>query len=286
MNNHLKGLLLTTLGVLLVVPDSLFVRLIAAEPMVIAFWRGMSSGLIILIGTLIFQGTRGIRASLTTGWSGVIYICAIGSTTFGFVQAVANTSVANVVFIFATIPIFASIFSRIFLGEPISRRLIMTMLVVMAGLGVIAYGSGGSELASWKGDLWALYVSAAYAGALTAVRGVKDTSMIPAVPIAYLGAAGLIWFFVDPFAAWGANWTLIIAHGIFIGLATCFLTLGPRYISSAEVSLLILLESVLAPILVWAVLGENPGHWAIMGGAIVIGALVVSNLVALRRSSR
>jgi drug/metabolite transporter (DMT)-like permease len=64
------------------------------------------------------------------------------------------------------------------------------------------------------------------------------------------------------------------------------LVLGPRYLSSAEVALLILLESVLAPLLVWAVVGEDPGIWAIFGGAVVIGALLVSNLIALRRSRR
>ena len=66
-------------------------------------------------------------------------------------------------------------------------------------------------------------------------------------------------------------------------MATCFLTLGPRYISSPEVSLLILLESVLAPLLVWAIVGEDPGRWAMIGGAVVIGALLASNFVALRR---
>ena len=48
-------------------------------------------------------------------------------------------------------------------------------------------------------------------------------------------------------------------------------------------SLLILLESVLAPILVWAVVGEDPGSWALVGGVVVIGALVASNLVVLMR---
>ena len=62
--------------------------------------------------------------------------------------------------------------------------------------------------------------------------------------------------------------------------------LGPRYLSSAEVALLILLESVLAPLLVWAVVGEDPGRWALVGGAVVIGALLVSNLIALRRRRR
>ena len=283
MTDHLKGLFLTTLGVLFVVPDSLFVRLIQAEPMVTAFWRGMGSGLIILVVLLAVQGLSGIRAVLRTGWPGVIYMVLIGCTTPGFVLAITHTSVANVVFIFASMPIFASIFARIFLGEPISLRMVATMAVVMLGLGIIAYGSGESELASWKGDAWAVFVCAAYAAALTAVRKVKHVSMIPAIPIAYIGAALVILPFSAPMQPVATQWHLLFGHGAFIAIATCFLTLGPRYISSAEVSLLILLESVLAPILVWAVIGEDPGPWALVGGVVVIGALVVSNAVVLMR---
>jgi len=286
MNTHAKGLLLTTLGVLFVVPDSLFVKLIVAEPMVTAFWRGMTSGLFILIGLLMIQGIKGFKDVLTSGWPGWIYIVLIGSTTPGFVLAVNNTSVANVVFIFASMPIFASVFGRVFLSEPISRRMVLTMMAVMVGLGIIAYGSGASEVAHWTGDLMALYVSAAYAAALTAVRKVKDISMIPAIPIGYIGVALLILPFVSPLEPVEAQWHLFGMHGLFIAVATCFLTLGPRYITSAEVSLLILLESVLAPILVWAVVGEDPGRWAIAGGVVVIGALLVSNMVVLIRDRR
>jgi drug/metabolite transporter (DMT)-like permease len=85
---------------------------------------------------------------------------------------------------------------------------------------------------------------------------------------------------------WHANWPLILAHGAFISVSTCLLTLGPRYLASAEVALLILLESVLAPLLVWAVVGEDPGSWGIIGGAVVIGALFASNLWALRNNRR
>ena len=274
-------MVITTLGVLFIVPDSLFVRLIEAEPMVTAFWRGMTSGLIILVVVLLFQGPSGFSAILRTGWAGVIYMVLIGLTTPGFVLAITNTSVANVVFIFATIPIFAAIFSRIFLNEPIHTRMVLTMIAVVFGLGIIAYGSGSNEIASWKGDLWALYVSMSYAGALTAVRKVKETSMIPAIPIAYIGSVLAFGFFISPLPAFETEWPLFLGHGAFIGVATCLLTLGPRFISSAEVSLLILLESVLAPLLVWAVIGEDPGRWALVGGAVVIGALLLSNLSAL-----
>ena len=184
MNTHLKGLIITTLGVLFVVPDSLYVRLIDADPFVTAFWRGMTSGVLILLGVLAFQGTNGFRPALSTGWPGLIYILLIGSTAPGFVMAVTHTSVANVVLIFASMPIFASIFQRVFLGETIGMRMVLTMLVLIAGLVIIAYGSSENEIASWVGDLWALYVCIAYAGALTAVRGLKDVSMIPAIPVA------------------------------------------------------------------------------------------------------
>jgi len=286
MNDQAKGLLFTTLGVLFVVPDSLFVRLIEADPLATAFWRGASSGTIILIGLLLFGGAKGFRAVYATGWPAVIYTLLVAATTVGFVKAVTQTSVANVVFIFASTPVFAAVFSRIFLGEPIRRRMVLTMAVVLFGLGIIAYGSGESEISSWQGDAWALFVAASYAAALTAVRKIKDVSMIPAIPVAYIGAALLISPFTTPLAPVADQWHLLLGHGFFIAVATCFLTLGPRYISSAEVSLLILLESVLAPILVWVVIGEDPGQLAIVGGVIVIGALLVSNAVALRRRAR
>ncbi|MFK7939754.1 MAG: DMT family transporter [Roseovarius sp.] len=286
MNDHAKGLLLTTLGVLFVVPDSLFVRLIEAEPMTTAFWRGMSAGLVILIGLLAVQGLKGFRAVLQAGLPGVIYMVLIGTTAPAFVFAITWTSVANVVFIFASMPIFSAILSRVFLAEPIERRMVLTMLVVGVGLAIIAYGSGESEIAHWSGDLMAVYVCFAYAAALTAVRKVKNVSMIPAIPIAYIGMAFVLWPFSDPMAPVATQWHLLLGHGAFIGVATCFLTLGPRYISTAEVSLLILLESILAPILVWAVIGEDPGQLTLVGGAVVIGALVVSNVLLLMRSTR
>ena len=117
MNNQIKGLLITALGVLLVGPDSLFVRLIDAEPMVITFWRSIVSSAFILTVVLGTQGIGGFKSVFQTGRVGLLYAICIGSTAPGFVLAVTNTSVANVVLIFASIPLFASVFSFIFLGE-------------------------------------------------------------------------------------------------------------------------------------------------------------------------
>ncbi len=79
---------------------------------------------------------------------------------------------------------------------------------------------------------------------------------------------------------------MVALHGSLILGSSVLLAIGPRYITSAEVGLLVLLESALAPLLAWAVVNEDPGPYALAGGAIVIGALLVSNLIALRREIR
>ncbi|SEO05711.1 EamA-like transporter family protein [Salinihabitans flavidus] len=286
MDTHLKGLLITAAGVLFVVPDSLFARLIEADPIVIGFWRGVVAGVLIMVWVLITQGVSPFRAVLRTGWNGAVYIAVMGMTGVLFILAVSMTSVANVVFIIATMPVFAAIYSRIILGETISRRMVLTMIAVAAGLAIIAYGSGETASAHWSGDLVALCVAALFAAGLTAVRRVRHVPMVAAAPIGYIGASLLIWPFIDPFSVPTPQVWMVLAHGAFIAASSALLALGPRYITSAEVALFILLESVLAPLLAWAVIAEDPGIWAIVGGAVVIGALAVSNIVALMRRRR
>ena len=286
MTPHLKGIAITSLGVLFVVPDSLFVRLIEADPLTIAFWRLLNAGVLIGLGLFLWQGTGPFRAVLKTGWTGVIYGVCTGLSGVLFVLAVANTSVANVVFIIASMPVFAMIFSRVFLGEPITRRMLWTICAVAAGLSIIAYGSGETKGASIKGDLMALAVSAAFAGGLTAARQMRHVSMVAAVPFAYVAMALLVFPVAAPLSVLPTQVPLVLLHAGFIALSSIFLALGPRYITSAEVALLVLGESIFAPLLVWAVLGEDPGPWALAGGAVVLGALFASNMIVLLRRRR
>lgn len=284
MTETSKGLLITTLGVLLVVPDSLFVRLIDASGMTIAFWRLFLSGGFLALGILILKGKEPFQAVFSTGRYGVIFMLGVGGSGVLFTLAVTLTSVANVVFIIASLPVFAAIYSRIFLAEPISSRMLLTMAVVMVGLAVIAYGSGETENASLAGDALALSVSALFAAALTAARRVKHVSMVPGAALGYVICAMLILPVAEPFSVPAHQVPLVGAHAAFILGSSVLLAIGPRYITSAEVGLLVLLESALAPLLVWAVISENPGAYALLGGSVVIGALFVSNLVALRRA--
>ncbi len=286
MNTTQKGLLITTLGVLFVVPDSLFVRLIDADALTIAFWRLFLSGGMLTIGILAMRGLTPFRAVFSTGRYGAIYMIGVGISGILFIVAVSLTSVANVVFIIASLPVFAALFSRVFLGEPVTTRMALTMVVVMVGLSVIAYGSGENENASLKGDALALGVSALFAAVLTAARKVKPVSMVPAAAMGYLGCALLLVPFTAPLSVPVDQFWLVVMQGLFILTSSVFLAIGPRFITSAEIGLLVLLESVLAPLLAWAVVGEHPGRYALFGGSIVVAALFVSNLIALRREVR
>lgn len=283
MDDATKGLLITTLAVLLVVPDSLFVRLIDASPLTIAFWRLLLPGAVLGAGILWVQGAAPFRAVLATGRFGVIYMLGAGLSGVLFTLAVSLTSVANVVFILASLPAFAAVYSRFFLAEPISTRMLLTIAAVAAGLAVIVYGSGENADTSLVGDALALSVSALFAAALTAARRVKHVSMVPGVAMGHVAVALLILPLADPLSVSQAQVPLVLAHGTFILGSSVMLALGPRFITSAEVGLLVLLESALAPILAWVVIGEHPGRYTIAGGTIVIGALFVSNMVALRR---
>ena len=283
MSDQAKGLLITVLGVLFIVPDSLFIRLIELPAIEIAFWRNLLAGLLLLAFVLLRRRTMPWDALRAAGGYGIYYMLALGLAGVLFTLAVSMTSVANVVFIIASMPVFAAVFSRVFLGEPISRRMIFTMLFVFVGLAIILRGSGETEGASLKGDMVALFLSAVFASALTAVRKVRGTSVVPLVPLAYIFSAIVLWPFVAPFTLGMDQASLVILHGGFIAISSVGLALGPRYITSAEVALLILLVSVLAPLLVWFWLGEDPGTYALIGGAVVIAALAVSNAVVLMR---
>lgn len=283
MNDQSKGVLLTILGVLLIVPDSLFIRLISADVYTIIFWRAFCSGVLILIGLIAYHRRDVLNVFRNIGTNAIWYGFFLAISGPMFALSVNLTAVSNTVFIIATMPVFSAISSWILIGERISRRMVWTICFALCGIAFIAFGSAHDESTSIWGDLLAVCCAASFGIALTFARRSKATSMIPVTPFALIGSSMFFLPFATPFAFNGIDAPLVLAHNLLIATSTCLLAVSPRYITSAEVALLILGESILAPILVWAVIGENPGKWALVGGAIVLVTLFISNMIALRR---
>jgi len=209
----------------------------------------------------------------------VIFSC----NTFAFLAAVRYTTVANTLIILSGTPFFAAVLSLIILKEPVARRTWVAIAATLFGIGVIVWdglGSGG-----YFGDLMALLAAVLLAFKLTIVRQQRRINMIPA-----LALSGLIFALMaiviagEPARPDTAQiiWLLLMGLAV-ITPATALLTLGPRYLSAPEVSLLMLLETVLGPVWVWLVIEETPTPLALTGGAIVVSTLMIHALAGLRK---
>lgn len=224
-------------------------------------------------GKPFFQG----RTSLIAG----LMSCA---QNLCFITSLQYTSVSNVVFILAFNPMFAAILSAIFLGERIRPQTIATILAALVGVVIIVWdGIGGG---SWLGDLLALACALLLAMTLTYTRhSGKDLSLNPAVG---MGLSALV---AAPFAvpsamtAGGLGW--LAMNGFFVApLSFALLSLGPRYISAAEVAMFFLLETCITPVWMWVVFGEIPPEASLVGGAIIITALVLHSAWQLYEARR
>ncbi len=285
MNDQTKGMLFGIFGVLFIAPDSLFIRLISADVYTIIFWRSFISGTLILFGLLVYHRSNIIAVFRGIGRNALWYGFFLAISGPMFALSVNLTAVSNTVFIVATMPVFSAISSWFLIGERISRRMVWTICFALFGIGIIAFGSAHDEATSLLGDLFAVGCAASFGVGLTFARRSKSSSMIPVTPFALIISSFFFLPFATPFVFNGIDAPLVMGHNILIAISTCFIALSPRYITSAEVALLILGESILAPILVWYVIGEFPGEWALIGGTVVLATLCVSNLLALRNNS-
>lgn len=285
MTDYAKGLLITLTGVLILSPDVLLIRLADIPEWTLMFWRGLGMAGMIALWLFVTQGRGALWAFRGVGWAGL----AIGiSYTLGnvsFLYSVNHTLAANTLFILATMPVFSALIARFVLGQRVSPRTMATIAAVLAGIGLIAWGSADGGQGDLMGDLAAMVTALSWAVIFAIAGQRKSLSMVPAMAIAGMVAAALSLWLAPELALPAASvpFVAMIALVVTPG-ATALLSLGPRYLPPADVSLIMLLEAVLGPLLVWWVLAEFPGGWTLVGGAVVLGALTLNNLAALRGS--
>jgi drug/metabolite transporter (DMT)-like permease len=286
VNDYLKGFLITLAGVAVITPDTLLVRLMSADGLTILFWRGILSAAVIFLGLWILQRRNPVVLVVSAGWSGLLLAGIFALGTYFFLYSVTHTLVANALFLTSTSPIFAAIFAWALLGERPGTRTWATIAATLAGIAIIAGGSAAGGKGNLIGDAAGLVDAVFLAATFTIARARKSVSMVPAMGMAGVLSA-LLAIAVGGTAAieiapsdwpWMALLGLVVAPGGF-----ALLTTGPRYLPAPDVSLLLLLEAVTAPVLVWLAVGEHPGTPTLLGGALIVGALAVSNATLLLR---
>ncbi|WP_421879375.1 DMT family transporter [Pacificispira sp.] len=286
-SQYRNGFAMTLLGVLLITPDALIVRLIDADAWTMVFWRGVLVPTTFLCFLTLRFGPSMIRDSLKVGGTAGIGValCYTG-TTFGFMGALHHTSTANTLVILAASPFFAALLSRLILKERTPPQTWAAIVIGFAGIGVVMFEGldAGAGRASLRGDAMALFAALMLASSFVLIRRRKEVNMVPATAVGGYFAALIALPFAAPLAVDQDQALLIGLLGVVL-LPVCFglIALGPRRLPAAEVSLLMLLETIIGPIWVWAVIGEVPGPYAVIGGLIVLGALTAHAIWRLKR---
>ena len=271
-SDYRKGFWITLVGVLIFTPDALLIRLVGVEFFTLVVYRCTIAGLLMLVGYSLYCGRDFVRQMLMIGIWGLVVVVLEGAASWTFYLALERTTAANVLVIFASTPLIAALLTRIFLDDVIERP---TWLAIWsAGLGLVVVASGGVTTGNWLGDLLALINAVVIAGVFTVVRRRRDLNMIPAAGLGLLLAALVAYPFAQ-FPDLGVHqWViLVIGAGVVLPVALALVTLGPRYLPAPEVAMLTLLETIIGPVWVWLVIGEEPGIRTLLGGSVVVAAL-------------
>jgi len=235
--------------------------------------RAVFAGIALLAYVAVVDRGRVVEAFRSVGLAGVAMALCVAAASGSFIAALNHTSVARVLFILAISPVLAALLARATLGEPITRRTVMAMALALAGIALMLGAPGEGSLA---GDGLAFVAALAFAVTVVITRWRHDVSMAPAACVSQAILVAAFLPFAGPGQIGGDDVLWLAALGIGqIGLGFVLLTVGARLIPAAQVGLITLLEVVLGPLWVWLALDERPSTITLVGGAIVIVAIVI-----------
>ena len=213
-----------------------------------------------------------VRAFRAIGLAGLGVVALLAVSSASFLVALNHASVANVLFMQALAPVLAAALGTL-IGDPVGRRTWVAMAIAAVGVGVMV---GGPGRPSALGQGLSLLMAASFAVTLVITRHRREVSMAPAIVLSQLVVLLALGPFASPGSAALDDVTLLAALGITqIGLGFVFLTIGGRLIPAGDVALITLLEIVLGPLWVWALLSESPSPATLVGGAIVLAAVLL-----------
>ena len=285
---HSRAVLLMVLATLMWSTAGVVARhLQAAGGFEMTFWRSFFTVASLLVILPVFQG-RVIFSRIRQGgavlWLSGICWCVMFTA---FMVALTLTSVANVLVTMALGPLVTALIARLFIGQRIPAR--TWGAIAVAGLGIAWMYGGQMKLSEHlAGTLVALLVPVASACNWTVVQHSRAQGqridLVPAVLVGAVISALATLPLALPFSATSQDIVLLALLGLFQLAIPCVLVvLSAGVLKAPEVALLALLEVIFGILLVWVGAGEAPGPKVLTGGALVIAALVVNELIGWRQ---
>ena len=246
-------------------------------------YRGGSTTLAMLLIVALRRNSRPVRFRGTRPRT-VLAGLVLASMSMMYILALSRTSAAITLFMLGAAPVFAAVFGWMLLRERVLRPTVIAMVVtgvgfsVMVGTGIDAGSGVGVLLAAMIPVLVGLY------NVLVRSEGQADPVVPALLGGAFLAVGAGVIAIVDTGLAvsWRDAGLATLTGGLALGIGLPMFNLGHRSVAAARVALLLMTEIVLAPLWVWIWPGETPRVGTLIGGAIVLAAVVwlVSNTAA------
>lgn len=202
-----------------------------------------------------------------------------------FIPALQMTDVMNVAVLIGTQPFVAAALAWLWLGEAATWRTLIASLVAFAGVAIIVGGvRAGADI---SGVALSCLMVLAISAMTVVVRRHRKTSMVAAAALSnFMGSLVSLPFAHDIAHVGGNSLAILVMFGCLqVALGLTFYMLGSRLLPSGQASLIATLETPLMPLWIWVAFREIPAVHALIGGALVIGA-VVADIAADPRSRR
>jgi len=268
MTSHLKGILMTFIGVVILSPDSVLIRLADADSWTVLFYRGLLMSIGVMILLLVTYRSKTIVEFKKIGRGGLWIGWLHGIMTGTFVFAIMHTSIANTLVIISTGPIWIAIIAWFTLREKASLITWLAMIIVFIGIYIVMSANFGGQ--NIVGDIFALITAILMGFTFTLVRKYKAVNMVPTMAVGGVIAAIIACIFAPTLVLKPEAIIYVVAMGVILAISFSLITIAPRYMPAAEVGMIMPLETVLGTLIAWTVINEVPSNNAIIGGIIVV----------------
>jgi drug/metabolite transporter (DMT)-like permease len=257
----------------------LFIKWTSINGLELSFGRSLLAA----ITVAIFTHREGFGLNRVTAIASVLYAALL----LLFVLATKETTAANAIFLQYTAPVYLLIFEPLFYQEKFRARDLVVVIACVAGMSLFFVGKLRPE--DVTGNLLALASGLCFACYFLLLRHTKSRNVNRASSVIY---GNLLLVLVAAPAGLRALphmtsldlWSVAYLGVIQIGLAyTLFTVAMARGVRSLDAGIVGYIEPVLNPIWVFLFWGEQPSQWALLGGAIIVTAVVVHTLVEARR---
>ena len=252
----------------------------------ILFYRSLA--LAVLLFTLISfrSGHQPLRCIKASGIAGVIGGLGLVIAFSGGVYAIQTTTVANAMFLFASTPFFAALLGLVLLKEQV--RTGTWIAIALAMVGIVLMVRQGISMGHMIGNMTALLSALGFAIFTIALRWKRLQDMFPAVFLAGIFSTALCFFMIlfnqQELILTPRDTLIAIFLGFFlVGIGLAIYTIGSKVVPAVELALLSMTEVLLGPVWVWLFLGETANVNTLIGGAILLLAIVWNALSGMKR---